>query len=212
MTGSATRYLYLARHAEALPDGSGLTERGRRQAVLLGQRLQDVSFSTIHHGPLPRAAQTARLVHDQLHTAARLEVSEAAGDYVPHVPTKDELPADSADYLLSFVHQSTAEELERGPELGRLALERFTGPVDSKNEQHELLVTHNFLIAWLVRHAMDAPEWRWLTLTHCNAALTVLRYTPGRPSSILTYNDMRHLPPDCHFLQGFAASQWCRSS
>lgn len=32
-TGTATRYLYLARHGEALPDESGLTEAGRRQAV-----------------------------------------------------------------------------------------------------------------------------------------------------------------------------------
>lgn len=199
MTSPATRYLHLTRHAEALPDGSGLTDRGRRQAVLLGRRLQDVHFSTIHHGPLPRAAQTARLVHDQLQKKAHLKASDEAGDFVPHVPTKDELPADSADYLLGFVQQSTAEELQRGPELGRLALERFTGPADSEDHQHELLVTHNFLIAWLVRHAMDAPEWRWLTLTHCNAALTVLRYTPGRPSSILTYNDMRHLPPDLHW-------------
>lgn len=39
MTGTASRYLYLTRHAEALPDGSGLTENGFRQAGLLGERL-----------------------------------------------------------------------------------------------------------------------------------------------------------------------------
>ncbi|MFI7063885.1 histidine phosphatase family protein [Kribbella sp. NPDC050124] len=193
---TATRYLYLARHAEALPDESGLTERGRRQAVLLGRRLQDIPFSTVHHGPLPRAAQTAHLVHEQLKTTPPLEVSEEAGDYVPHVPERDELPADSADHLLRFVHQATPEELRHGPELARLALERFTGPVDGDDVRHELLITHNFLIAWLVRHALDAPAWRWLTLTHCNAALTILRYTPTHPSSILLYNDMHHLPPD----------------
>lgn len=31
MTGTATRYLYLVRHGEALPDESGLTENGRRR-------------------------------------------------------------------------------------------------------------------------------------------------------------------------------------
>jgi len=46
MIRTATRYLYLVRHAEALPDESGLTERGRRQAVLLGRRLRHVPFST----------------------------------------------------------------------------------------------------------------------------------------------------------------------
>lgn len=196
MTRTASRYLYVVRHAEALPDESGLTERGRRQAVLLGRRLWDVPFSALHHSPLPRAAQTARLVKEQLKTEPPLRVSEAAGDYVPHVPAKHELPAESADYLHRFLQQATADDLKRGPELARLAIERFTGPVDGEDEQHELVVTHNFLVGWLVRHAMDAPNWRWLSLTQCNAALTVIRYAPGRPSSVLLYNDMRHLPAE----------------
>ncbi|WP_406051615.1 histidine phosphatase family protein [Kribbella sp. NBC_00889] len=192
----ATRYLYVVRHAEALPDQSGLSEKGRRQAVLLGQRLQDVPFSSLHHSPLPRAAQTARLVQQELQSEVLLEDSEAAGDYVPYLPTQDELPADSADFLLRFLEQFTAAELESGAELARVALERFTGPVDGNDEQHQLLITHNFLVGWLVRHTLDAPKWRWLALNHCNAALTVLRFAPGRPSSVLVYNDMRHLPAD----------------
>ncbi|MFJ5925544.1 histidine phosphatase family protein [Kitasatospora sp. NPDC092948] len=195
MTGTATRYLYLVRHGEALPDESGLTEKGRRQAVLLGQRLRDVPFSAVHHGPLPRAAQTASLIGEQLN-GIPLQVSEVAGDYVPDVPERDELPADSADFLLRFVDRFTAEERERGPVLARQALERFTGPVDGEEARHELVVTHNFLIGWLVRHAMDAPKWRWLGLNHGNAALTVVRYAPGRPSSVLFHNDMRHLPAE----------------
>jgi broad specificity phosphatase PhoE len=58
--------------------------------------------------------------------------------------------------------------------------------VDGDDEHHELLVTHNFLVGWLVRHAMDAPKWRWLSLRHCNAALTVIRYVPGRPCLLYT--------------------------
>ena len=80
MTTTATRYLYLVRHAEALPDQSGVSERGRRQAELLGRRLQDVPFATFHHSPLPRAAQTARLVKEQLQTDAPLQPAEEAGD------------------------------------------------------------------------------------------------------------------------------------
>jgi probable phosphoglycerate mutase len=193
MTGTAIRYLYLVRHAEALPDESGLTENGRRQAVLLGQRVRDIPFSAVHHGPLPRAAQTAHLIGDLLKNVP-LHISDAAGDYVPDVPERDELPANSAHFLLRFLDQVTDEERERGPVLARQALEQFTGPVDGDEARHELVVTHSFLIGWLVRHAMDAPKWRWLGLNHCNAALTVLEYAPDRPSSVLFYNDMRHLP------------------
>ncbi|WP_405495699.1 histidine phosphatase family protein [Streptomyces sp. NBC_00096] len=195
MTGTATRYLYLVRHGEAVSEESGLTEDGRRQAVLLGQRLQDVPFAAVHHGPLPRAEQTARLIGDQLESVP-LRVSEVAGDYVPYMPVRDELPAESADFFLRFLADVTDEEREHGSALAGQALDVFTGPVDGEQDRHELVVTHNFLVAWLVRDAMHAPKWRWLGLNHGNAALTVIRYAPGRPASVLISNDMRHLPAE----------------
>ncbi|MFD9012154.1 histidine phosphatase family protein [Streptomyces sp. NPDC059558] len=195
MTGTATRYLYLVRHGEAASEEGGLTEGGRRQAVLLGQRLRGVPLAAVHHGPLPRAEQTARLIGDQLEDIP-LRVSDVAGDYVPHMPMREELPAESADFFLRFLAGATAEEREQGPALARQALDMFTGPVDGEEDRHELVVTHNFLVAWLVRDAMHAPQWRWLGLNHANAALTVIRYAPGRPASVLISNDMRHLPPE----------------
>ncbi|MCX5039478.1 MULTISPECIES: histidine phosphatase family protein [Streptomyces] len=196
MTGTATRYLYLARHGEASPDESELTDSGRRQATLLGRRLRDVPFTSVHHGPLPRAEQTARLVAAEL-KGVTPHACEAAGDYVPHLPERSELPAESADFYLRFLAGADQEERERGPELARLALRRFTGAVtDGAEDRHDLVVTHNFLIAWLVRDAMHAPKWRWLGLNHGNAALTVIRYAPGRAASVLLANDMRHLPDE----------------
>ncbi|MEV4046815.1 histidine phosphatase family protein [Streptomyces sp. NPDC049744] len=196
MTGTATRYLYLARHGEASPDESGLTDAGRRQATLLGRRLRDVPLTAVHHGPLPRAEETARLITDELE-GVTARVAECAGDYVPHLPERDELPAGPADFYLDFLAGATEEERRRGPELARQALRRFTGAVtDGGQDRHELVVTHNFLIAWLVRDAMHAPKWRWLGLNHANAALTVIRYAPGRAASVLLSNDMRHLPAE----------------
>ncbi|MDX3455390.1 histidine phosphatase family protein [Streptomyces sp. ME02-8801-2C] len=196
MTDTATRYLYLARHGEASADETTLTESGRRQAVLLGERLKSTPLLAIHHGPLPRAQQTARLISAQLDDAVPLHQTELAGDYIPYLPTKDELPPDSADAMLGFLAQVPEEERNGGPALAREALAAFTGPVDGDRPRHELVVTHNFLVGWLVRAALDAPEWRWMSLNHGNAALTVIRYAPGRPSSVLFYNDMRHLPPE----------------
>jgi probable phosphoglycerate mutase len=195
MAGTATRYLYLARHGEALPDESGLTPAGRQQATLLGRRLRDIPFTAVHHGPLPRAAQTARLIHDELKDLPLLR-SAVAGDYVPYVPQKDELPPESADFYLRFLADTTDEEREQGAVLARQALDLFTGPVDGEEDRHELAVTHNFLVAWLVRDALHAPKWRWLGLNHANAALTVIRYPPGRAASVLVSNDMRHLPTE----------------
>ncbi|MFB7291306.1 histidine phosphatase family protein [Actinacidiphila glaucinigra] len=195
MAAAATRYLYLVRHGEALPDESGLSDDGRRQAALLGRRLADLPISVVHHGPLPRAAQTAALIGEHL-DGADLRVSETAGDYVPYFPRREELPRDSADHLLRFLEGTTAEERALGPSLALRALEQFTGPAEGDRERHELVVTHNFLVGWLVRHAMDAPAWRWLGVNQANAALTVIRYMPGRPVSVLVQNDMRHLPEE----------------
>jgi broad specificity phosphatase PhoE len=203
MTGTATRYLYLARHGEALPDESGLTQAGREQATLLGRRLRDIPFTAVHHGPLPRAAQTARLIHGRLKNVPLL-VSDVAGDYVPHVPPRNELPPESADYYLRFLADTTDDEREQGAALALQALDQFTGPVDGEADRHELVVTHNFLVAWLVRDAMHAPKWRWLGLNHGNAALTVIRYAPGRAASVLVSNDMRHLPTELRWT-GFPA-------
>jgi probable phosphoglycerate mutase len=195
MAGTAPRYLYLVRHGEASPDESELTDTGRRQAELLGVRLRDIPLAAVHHGPSPRAEQTARLIGDQLDDVP-VRSSELAGDYLPHLPTREELPAQFADAMLDRIARFPAGERGNGPGLARRALARFTGPVSGDEPRHELIVTHNFLVAWLVRDALDAPAWRWMGLNHGNASLTVIRYAPDRPASILFHNDMGHLPPE----------------
>ena len=60
---TATRCLYLARHAEAAPDGTGLTEAGRRRAELLGRRLRDIVTGPAERA-IERFAPPSVLVHD----------------------------------------------------------------------------------------------------------------------------------------------------
>ncbi|MFF8835374.1 histidine phosphatase family protein [Streptomyces sp. NPDC015130] len=195
MTGTADRYLYLTRHGEASPDESALTEAGRRQAALLGERLRGVPLTAVHHGPLARATETARLLGERL-DGVPLRVTDAAGDYVPYMPAREELPAETADAMLGFLEQVPAEEREQGPGLAAAAVAEFTGPVLGDEPRHELVVTHNFLVGWLVRAALDAPKWRWMGINHANAALTVIRYAPGRPPAVLLFNDTGHLPAE----------------
>ncbi len=67
--------LYLVRHADVenprrvlyghLP-GFPLSERGRGQAVELGRRLRERGIERILYSPLERAAETARLISEQL--------------------------------------------------------------------------------------------------------------------------------------------------
>lgn len=161
-------------------------------------------MSAIHHGPLARAAETAQLVGQQL-AGVPVRTSPAAGDYCPYAPEWDELPEESADETLSWLEGFTAEERAAGPVLAREAVELFTGAVDGTQPRHELVITHNFLIAWLVREALGAPAWRWIGLNHANAGLTVIRYAPRRPAELVVFNDLAHLPVEVRWT-GFAAA------
>ena len=191
----SVRHLYLTRHAEPGDDGE-LTERGVRQAVLLGQRLSDVPLTSVLHGPSPRAVGTARVLARQLASQGGVSELEAAGDYVPHVPTADEVDPEFRAGALAFLGDVSTAEAARGATLAAEAIRLLTGPERGEADSRHLVVTHAFTIGWLVRHACAAPPWRWLGLDHGHAALTVLRYFTDRPPTVVVFNDMSHLPDE----------------
>ncbi|BCJ65262.1 histidine phosphatase family protein [Polymorphospora rubra] len=184
----AGRFLHLVRHGEALADGT-LTERGREQAGFLGRRLATLPISTVHHGPLPRAEQTARLICEHL-PGVPVHPSELVGDYIPPVADPQALP----DVYTRFLDDVSDEEYRLGADLAAAALARYAVPPETDVDTHELVVTHNFLIGWLVRHALDAPPERWLGLNQGNCALTTILYRSDRPPALVLFNDMGHLP------------------
>jgi hypothetical protein len=128
MSRETTRLLYLARHAEPDADGAGLTANGARQAQHLGRRLAHLSIGRITHGPLARAAETARVVAEQFEQSASLSEDEVAGDYVPHLPGRDEVPDAWADAVLSFLADVSEDEASHGAQLGARAIDLLAGP------------------------------------------------------------------------------------
>ncbi|MFB6395939.1 histidine phosphatase family protein [Polymorphospora lycopeni] len=187
----ADRFLHLARHGEALADGP-LTDRGRQQAAMLGQRLASLPISAIHHSPLLRAVETTRVICEHL-PGVPVESSELVGDYIPPVPDPQALP----DVYARFLDGLSTEDYATGAELANAAIQRYGVPATAGGADpasHELIVTHNFLIGWFIRHALDAPEWRWLGLNQGNCALTTILYRPDRPPALVLFNDMGHLP------------------
>ncbi len=185
-----TRHLYLARHGEADPFGE-LTETGRQQAALLGERLARVPMNAVWHSPLPRASASAREIARRLPGVAVSEAAELV-DHVPYVPEPTEMPPSWAGFFDGY----DAAEAAAGLELAEALVARFAGTPDGGGEDtHELLVTHAYPIAWLVRHALAAPPARWLGLECANTALTVIEYRTGLPPSLIMFNDTGHLPP-----------------
>jgi probable phosphoglycerate mutase len=180
--------LLLARHGEADGDGddAALTGPGRRQAALLGARLAGHDLAAVRHSPLTRAAQTAALVGAHL-PRVPVVADELLGDYVPFVPDPPPSP------WATFFDGVFAEERDAGAAQAAAAIERYAR---AAGDSAELIVTHSFLIAWFVRHALEAPPARWMGLNAANTALTVIRYRPRRPPALVTFNDLSHLPAD----------------
>jgi broad specificity phosphatase PhoE len=181
-----SRFLYLVRHGEAGDDGF-LTETGRQQSVATGEHLRDVRFRAIRHSPLARAEQTAELIAG-FQPGVPIGPSGLLGDYPPPAGGSPGLPEAYASFLEGF----TEDERADGAELASAALARYAIPGDT--DSSELIVTHNFLIGWFVRHALDGPAWRWLGLNQCHCGITVLHYSTAAPASLVSYNEAGHLP------------------
>ncbi|GAA1681816.1 hypothetical protein GCM10010977_31490 [Citricoccus zhacaiensis] len=110
--------------------------------------------------PLPRAAASAAILSAELGAQRpRVLVDEAPElvDHVPHVPAPGEL---SPSWTGLFDGYDRAEA-ETGHRAADALVARFGRPdAQSQRPTHEVLVTHAYPIAWLVREALGAPTAR----------------------------------------------------
>lgn len=186
-------YLYLVRHGEqqdaehGLPDGP-LSPKGQRQARAIADRLGGVPFSRAWHSPLERAAQTAAIMTERL-PALTSTPSSLLMDCIPSGPTPDMPHA-----FEPFFGSVTPEQIEAGEAQMADAVAKFLAP--AMEDRHDLLITHNFVIAWFVREVLGAPSWRWLGLNQANCGLTIIRVRSAKPPVLVTHNDLGHLPAE----------------
>jgi serine/threonine-protein phosphatase PGAM5 len=186
-------HLYLVRHGEQLDAEHGMSDgplspRGRRQAELIAERLGGVPFDHAWHSPLQRAAETAAIIAAKM-PAVKPEPSALLFDCIPSGPAPE-----TPKVYDPFFGSVTEAEIEAGSAQMADAAAEFLR--SHREDRHDLLITHNFVIAWLVREALGSPEWRWLSINQANCGLTVLTQKSGRPWSLLTHNDVAHLAPE----------------
>lgn len=186
-----THYIYLVRHgehqdAEHGVDDGPLSPRGQRQAELIADRLSGIPLDAVWHSPLLRAAETARAVAARLPSVDPVP-SALLFDCIPSGMT-EEVPAAYESFFGSF----SDAEIEAGSAQMNDAVGKF---LQRRNgDVHEVLITHNFVIAWFVREVLGAPDWRWMTLNQAHCGLTVIAQKPGRPWTLVNHNDLGHLP------------------
>ena len=188
-----TQYLYLVRHGEqrdahhGVADGP-LSPRGIRQSQLLADRLGGVPFTAAWHAPSQSAVETAGIIGARM-PALESKASALLFDCVPSGPTPDMPHA-----FDTWFHSVTEAEIDAGRAQMADAVAEFFAP--GAGERHDLIVTHNFVIAWFVRQVFDAPDWRWLGLNQAHCGLTILRIRSAKPPVLLVHNDLAHLPAE----------------
>ncbi|MGX5680688.1 histidine phosphatase family protein [Schumannella luteola] len=184
-------YLYLVRHGEqqdaeyGLPDGP-LSPKGVRQARAIAERLGGVPFTRAWHSPLQRAAETAAIMTERM-PALESQPSALLMDCIPSGPEPD-MPA----AFEPFFGGITPQEIDAGQAQMADAVAEFLAP--AREDRHDLLITHNFVIAWFVREVFGAPAWRWLGVNQANCGLTIIRVRSAKPPVLVTHNDLGHLP------------------
>jgi serine/threonine-protein phosphatase PGAM5 len=180
--------LHLVRHGEAAAGEAGdpgLSERGRRQAEAVAERLATLSVDALVHSDKRRARETAEIIGARLPHVPR-EQSEHADDRTPMPTDRSSVP----DRYWSFL--SRVPVAERDPDGHQLdAAVDHLGAVGA-GDRSLVVVTHAFVIGWFVRRALDAPPWRWLGLDHLNGAVTTIRYTVDG-ARLVAFNDSGHL-------------------
>jgi serine/threonine-protein phosphatase PGAM5 len=191
-----SHFLYLVRHGEqqdaeyGLDDGP-LSERGKRQARAIAERLGGVPFTNAWHSPLERASETARIMTERMPALESIP-STLLMDCIPSGP-----PPGKHHAFQPFFGSVTPEQIDAGQAQMADAVSEFMHPEYSPStasDRHDLLITHNFVIGWFVREVFDAPEWRWLGLNQANCGLTIIRLRTAKPPVLVTHNDLSHLP------------------
>lgn len=187
-----TRRLYVARHGAADALGE-LTQAGYQQADLLGQRLAGLPIDAVWHSPLPRAKASAFRLARHLNDVCVAEAAELI-DHVPYVPSAAEMPRAWTGFFDGYDEAEAAS----GHQLASALVARFANASGGRKQldSHEVLITHAYQIAWLVRDALEAPPTRWLSLDSANTGLTVIEYRHSLAPTLMMFNDMSHLPAD----------------
>ena len=128
-----------------------------------------------------------RAHHDRADAGARAAAVRAADGLHPVGPEPDMPHA-----FESFFGGVTADEIEAGEAQMADAVAEWLAP--ARDDRHDLLITHNFVIGWFVREVFGAPKWRWLGLNQANCGLTIIRVRSAKPPVLVTHNDLGHLP------------------
>jgi len=202
-TSPGTRTLYLIRHGLYDEDdprdeavGKGLTETGRAQARITGERLaaMGVPFDTLWTSPLTRARETAAVIARAM-PGLTPQLAPDLAECTPVSRRQDVMATVAADEA-----EACGAQMER-------AFARFFTPSPA-GDRHELLVCHGNVIRWLWCRALGVETAAWLGMTIANCSITVIQVKPDGTCKLYVFGDAAHLPVELQTYPGGTFAPW----
>jgi probable phosphoglycerate mutase len=203
-----TTEIIMVRHAE--PDYSAtngtheapdppLTERGRRQAVRLAERLRATQIDAIYSSTMRRAIETADIVAaaNDLPVIRTPQLREVAiGPRVLNNGTKEDPKKLASEVLVRFLNNPRWDAIE-GLEPSRPFRQRVVQAVDAVISRHPgervVLITHAGVINAYVSMILGIPRDMFFLPEH--ASISVLRVLRDL-YAVHNLNDYSHLLPN----------------
>ncbi len=204
--------LLLIRHGESVANAEGrlqghldvlLSDRGRRQAECLAEKLAPLGVEALYTSPLRRAAETAEIIGAKL----GLPVEERAALMERNVGvleglTRDEIIAKFPHYMAArtALRPIEIEGFEQDEVFASRVKETLAEIIEAHRGQTMAVVTHGGIIFSFCRQSLRIPTVRPGPFAIDNASLTTFQIAdgdgraPGRaPVQLLTLNDVCHL-------------------
>ena len=191
-TPTATRHLILVRHGEEVD--KYLTNLGREQAVLTGQRLKALGFdkkiNKVVESSMARAKETNMLICRELdldESSVEIESSDLLKTGSPIEPDPHEECGKSAFKPQAFFVDGARIET---------AFRQFIHRADAEQEKDsvELFVSHGNVICYFVCRALQLPLEALLRMCVGHASITQLYIWPNGRVFLKGLGDVGHIP------------------
>uniref|UniRef100_A0A1E1XGS7 Serine/threonine-protein phosphatase PGAM5, mitochondrial n=1 Tax=Amblyomma aureolatum TaxID=187763 RepID=A0A1E1XGS7_9ACAR len=190
---TATRYLYIIRHGQYNLRGEtdkdcSLTELGRKQADLTGQRLKQlgIPFTRLVHSTMTRAIETAELIHKHMGPLP-VESCELIREGAP-VPPEPPFGAWKPEAKVFF---TDGARIEAG-----FRKYFYRAPASQKEDSHEIIVCHANVIRYWICRALQFPPEAWSRISLANCSISLVRIPPSGRVSLRSLGDTGHFPKE----------------
>ena len=184
------RTIVLVRHGQYDDDdrqdpevGNALTELGRRQARITGERLAATTpkVDLVYASPMTRARETAAIIGEVL--GKKPEILRDLRECTPPTSRQDIMAKERPGALDSCTAQ-----------LDRVYARFFRGTTGA--DSTIALVCHGNVTRYLISKALGMDLKQWLTFSVSHASLSKVRIRGDGAIQVVSVGDSGHLPPE----------------